>query len=226
MRTIKNYSGTRELTKEQDEAITALLEGNDVAIDTLSARDKTTIGFCYHSGSYLEQDYKKAIYWFKLAAKEKWADAERNLAICYDKGLGVERDFDRSTYWYRRAANHGNAEAMCTIAEMYYEGLGVTENNKKAWYWMNKAIDRAFETEDAFLLSWFGKQFYEGDGMLGKDLVKAEKFYRKAIELGSILAKVGLSLMIKNGEIEGTDEERKALLKEVANNGSADDLPF
>ena len=39
MRTIKNYNGTRELTKEQDDATTALLEGNDVATDTLSARD-------------------------------------------------------------------------------------------------------------------------------------------------------------------------------------------
>lgn len=208
MRTIKNYSGTRELTKEQDDAITSLLEGNDVAPDTLSARDKTTIGFCYHSGSYLEQDYEKAIYWFKLAAKDNWADAERNLAICYDKGLGVKRDFDLSTYWYKRAANHGNAEAMCSIAEMYYEGLGFEQNEEKAWYWMNKAIDRAFETEDFILLSWLGNQYYIGEGMLEKDLSKAEKCFRKAAELDFPLAKKCLSNMIQKGEIDGTNEEK------------------
>lgn len=205
MRTIKNYNGTRELTKEQDEAITALLEGNDVAPDTLSARDKTTIGFCYHSGSYLEQDYKKAIYWFKLAAKEKWADAERNLAICYGKGLGVERDFDRCTYWYRRAANHGNADAMSYIAELYYDGLGFEQNIKKAWYWMNKAIDRAFETEDAILLSWLGNQYYQGEGMFEKDLDKAARCFRKAAELDFPYAKQFLSMMMQKGEISGTD---------------------
>jgi hypothetical protein len=202
MRTIKNYNGTRELTKEQDDAITALLEGNDVAPDTLSARDKTTIGFCYHSGSYLEQDYERAIYWFKLAAKERWADAERNLAICYGKGLGVERNFDLSMYWYKRAANHGNAEAMCSIAEMYYEGLGLRQSIKKAWYWMDKAIERAFETEDAVLLCWLGNQFYQGEGMFEKDLGKAEKCYRKAAELDFPFAKQFLSMMIQKGEVK------------------------
>ena len=221
MRTIKTYGETRELTKEQDDAITALLRGNEVAPETLSAKDKNTIELCFHLGSYVEQDHEKAMYWFKLAAEDNWADAERNLAIYYEKGLGVEKDDSQAAYWYERAANYGNANAMSRIAEFYYDGIGVAENKEKGCQLMDKAIELAIETKDGVLLNWLGDRYHYGDGMLEKNLDKAVKYYGMAADLDVPIAKLNLGQMMKNGEMEGSTEKMEALFKDVADNHSS-----
>lgn len=218
MRTIKNYRGTRELTKAQDDAISLLSEGKEVDVNALSAVDKTTIGFCYHKGCYLEQDLGKAIDWFLLAAEENWHDAERNLGICYKEGLGVKVDYSKSAYWLERAANHGDANAMSFIAEMYYNGVGVNKDEEKAWHWMNKAMESAVETKDGFLLAWFGDQYHYGNGMFEKNLEKAKDFYFDAAELDSPLAILRLSAMIRQGEIDLDEEDADYLLASVIEN--------
>ena len=41
----------------------------------------------YHEGLGVEQDYKEAVKWYRLAAEQRNEGAEVNLAIMYDEGL-------------------------------------------------------------------------------------------------------------------------------------------
>lgn len=61
-----------------------------------------------------------------------------------------------------------------------------------------------------------------GDNILEKDYKKAAEFYRKAADLNNPLSKMNLALMIRDGEVEGSDEEIERLVSEAA----ASDLPF
>lgn len=222
MRKITLGFETLELDKKQDDAITALLEGQDIQIDSLSANDKNIIGLCYYYGLHLEQDYLKAVHWYSLAADEGWAAAERNLANCYKNGHGVGKDLQQAALWYERAANHGHPTAQCTIAEMYYKGSGVKEDKEKAWYWLKKAMDGAIETNNMDLLNYIGDRYHYGDFMLEKDFEKAAEFYRKASKVNNPLSMLNLAFMIYFGEIEGTSKEVEILLTKAAKTN----LPF
>lgn len=222
MRKIRIGFETLELDKKQDDAITTLLEGQELQIDSLSANDKNIIGLCYYYGLYLEQNYLKAVYWYSLAADDGWAPAERNLANCYKNGQGVGKGLQQAALWYERAAKHGHPTAQCTIAEMYYKGCGVKKDKEKAWCRLEKAIANAIETNNMDLLNYIGDRYHYGDLMLEKDYKKAAEFYRKATKLNNPLSMINLAFMVYFGEIEGTNNEVKQLLTKAATTN----LPF
>ncbi|MBK8787524.1 MAG: sel1 repeat family protein [Chitinophagaceae bacterium] len=49
------------------------------------------IGFFYANGEYVKQDYKKAFYWYSLAAPQGDTEALRDLGYLYSNGLGIKR---------------------------------------------------------------------------------------------------------------------------------------
>ena len=50
------------------------------------------LGYMYAKGLYVEQDFSKAVCWFKMAASKDFPMALFNLAVSYTKGEGVEKD--------------------------------------------------------------------------------------------------------------------------------------
>ena len=50
------------------------------------------LGFMYAKGFYVQQDFSKAVYWFRKAARKDFPMALFNLAVSYTKGEGVEKD--------------------------------------------------------------------------------------------------------------------------------------
>ena len=82
---------TIELLDEDYEAIFSVLEGKEVATDSLSAHIKNLIGLCYFYGSNVEKDYEKALHWYMLAAEEGDAAAERNIGNWYNGFYGLKQ---------------------------------------------------------------------------------------------------------------------------------------
>ena len=62
-------------------------------------------------GLGVKKNYKVAIQWFRLAAKNGLADAETNLGDMYQNGWGVAKDRVEAIAWYLKAADHGNEHA-------------------------------------------------------------------------------------------------------------------
>jgi len=80
------------------------------------------LGNMYDNGEGVTTDMKKAVFWYKKAAKQgdsyaqfkliQWykkaakqgdSDAQFNLGRCYGRGEGVSMDIEKANFWYAKA---------------------------------------------------------------------------------------------------------------------------
>ncbi len=69
------------------------------------------LGWMYHNGEGVPQDYKQALKWFILSAEQGFAGAQSELGYMYDKGQGVLQDYGRAHMWYNIGASNGEEVA-------------------------------------------------------------------------------------------------------------------
>ena len=50
--------------------------------------------------AYKRGDYKEAVKWYGLSAKQGFAKAQNNLGVMYDRGQGVAQDYVQAHKWY------------------------------------------------------------------------------------------------------------------------------
>ena len=74
------------------------------------------IGVMYDEGKGVQQDYKEAAKWYRLAAEQGDVDAQYNLALVYDQGKGVQQDYKEAVKWFRLAAEQGDVDAQFSLA--------------------------------------------------------------------------------------------------------------
>lgn len=86
-------------------------------------------------GEGVEQDYKKASSWYRLAAEQGYSRAQYALGRHYDLGLGVVQDKAEAARWYLLAALTGDQEARYDIGMFYYKGIGVPQDKEEAYFW-------------------------------------------------------------------------------------------
>ena len=85
------------------------------------------------------EDYKEAVKWYRLSAKQGYAEAQSNLGLMYEKGRGVPKDFKEAVKWSKLAADQGNASTQNNLSYMYYKGQGVPKDYVLAHMWWNIA---------------------------------------------------------------------------------------
>ncbi|MEE8617918.1 MAG: tetratricopeptide repeat protein, partial [Nitrosomonadaceae bacterium] len=73
------------------------------------ANAQNSLGFIYHMGKGVAQDYQEAMKWYHLAAEQGHAIAQNNLGFFYDVGKCVTQDYQEAVKWYRLAAEQGHA---------------------------------------------------------------------------------------------------------------------
>lgn len=71
-----------------------------------------TIGRCYYQGKGVEQDYKKAVEWFKKSAEQGDMYAECSLGNCYKFGEGVDQDLYKAVELLKMSAEKDNTDAI------------------------------------------------------------------------------------------------------------------
>ena len=72
---------------------------------------QTNLGNSYREGEGVPQDYKEAMKWYRLAAKQGRALAQNNLGIMYEYGNGVLQDNTMAHMWYNIASANGHEKA-------------------------------------------------------------------------------------------------------------------
>jgi TPR repeat protein len=65
----------------------------------------------YEQGQGVPQDAAEAARWYRKAAQQGHAEAQKILGDMYANGHGVARDAAEAARWYRKAAQQGYAEA-------------------------------------------------------------------------------------------------------------------
>ncbi len=66
------------------------------------------MGVMYHTGNGVQQDYGKALKWYKMAAAKGEAEAEFKLGVMYLQGQGVEKSRYTAQDWFNKACLHGS----------------------------------------------------------------------------------------------------------------------
>ena len=96
----------------------------------------------YTGGACTEENYNKAVHWWKRASELGHAEATRMVALSYEHGDGVEIDGSKAIEWHVKAAELGNALAAGWLGNAHYYGLdGLTPNTKEALKWFLLALE-------------------------------------------------------------------------------------
>ena len=101
-------------------------EGNAVA--------QNNLGLMYHNGWGVPQDYKEAVYWYRLAAEQEHVDAQSNLANRYYYGEGVNKDIVYAHMWKNISASNGinKAKEELKIIEKKMTSSDISEAQRLA----------------------------------------------------------------------------------------------
>lgn len=99
------------------------------------------LGFLYHKGKEVSQDYTKAVEWYKKAASQGNAKAQTILGVFYHEGKELPQDYTKAKQYFEKAASQGNADAKYHLGGMYYLGKGVRKNDVVAKKWFGKACE-------------------------------------------------------------------------------------
>lgn len=76
-----------------------------------NAKAQCKVGYMYHTGKGIHQDYQESVKWYQKAADQGNSVAQYNLSICYEFGYGVEKSQEMARYWYAKSAAQGDQDA-------------------------------------------------------------------------------------------------------------------
>jgi len=68
------------------------------------------LGLAYAAGTGVAQNLKKAVHWWRLAAKNLDAAAQLELGNAYAHGWGVRQDINRAIHYWKLAAADGHRD--------------------------------------------------------------------------------------------------------------------
>ena len=103
------------------------------------SKAQNNIAAYYKEGYGVTQDCSKAIYWYRMSARQNDPVGIYGLGQCYAMGCGVEQDWTIAAKYILVAARSGVKEAQQAIAYMYHYGLGVKQDSQTATYWYQKS---------------------------------------------------------------------------------------
>ena len=102
------------------------------------------IGMAHLLGIGVEKDYKKAMEWFMISAKDGNEFAQANIGLMYSDGKGVKQDYKKAAEWFSKSAIQGNASAQTSLGYLYDHGKGVELNYKEAVRLYRLAADQGY----------------------------------------------------------------------------------
>ncbi len=176
---------------------------------SLTPAEENERGDSYFFGRGVDQDYAKAMEWYRKAADQGYADAQSNVGVLYENGMGVAKDIEQARAWYQKAADQGNAgakgalerlvggnstsaattpEGQYDIGDNYYYGRGgVNQDYQEAMVWYRKAANQGYAGAQ-YRLGWL----YENGSGVKTNFNQAKAWYQKAADQGNAGAKGAL----------------------------------
>ncbi|MHB8524467.1 MAG: trypsin-like peptidase domain-containing protein [Limisphaerales bacterium] len=162
------------------------------------AEAQAHLGWAYHSGNGVQQDYAEGVKWYRKAADQGNSYAQLNMGFAYALGRGVEMDLKQAGAWYQKAADQGDVMAigfLWNIGWNFASGDGVEKDLAEAVKWYRKAAEKG-DVQAQYCL---GYAYEHGEGV-AKDASEAAKWYRKAADQGDATSQSSLANLYLNGE--------------------------
>ncbi len=142
-----------------------------------------TLGALYYTGRIGEQNYRKAMQLYTIAAEGGQRQAAENLGYCYYYGRDGEKDYEKAFHWFALCAFEGWLTSLYKIGDMYRYGLYVEKNEREAYriyrHCLAGLTDTAQDICGADILLRNADCLYYGIGT-EKDLLTALAMYQDA----------------------------------------------
>lgn len=187
---LMNYPMLAEAMTNADAKSLAIAahKGNTASLHQLekSANNGSTYAQKWLGDYYaVQKHYVKSCQWFRKAADQGYAPAEKDLGIAYLKGYGLLKNNVKATYWIKKAADQGYAPAEAELGNLYYSGRGVPKNDVECMNWVQKAADQGYAPAEYFV----GVINYNGSIGVQKNNEKAIYWLNKSADQGFSPAK-------------------------------------
>ena len=129
------------------------------------------LGWCYETGTGVEQDERQAVWLYKQAAELSYMPAYCNLGWCYEHGIGVAVDMELAVEAYKKAAEDDFARGQRLLAICYAYGNGTEQNEEMAFLLMEDAAHNG----DLDAIYYLGTFYWNGIG--------TEVNYKRAVQI-------------------------------------------
>ena len=173
---INTFTGDNK--DEKEEVIT--IDGLKEKADAGDVQSQLDLGYMFLYGANgANIDYKQAILYYEMAAKNKNPVALNNMGSLYFNGIGTDIDYAKAIQYFEEAANLGSNDAALNLAIIY---LGSDNKNKtvddlkKIHKLLNQAQKSNYSAK--YLL---GYSYYTGF-LVPQDYIKAFKLIKEAAD--------------------------------------------
>ena len=111
------------------------------------------MGDAYAKGTGVKKDIKKAIKWYKKAAKAGTKFGNECIGMIYFNGDEVPADYEKAYAYFTRDEGKKSFCTRYALGEMYRQGLYVEQDTQTAWdYYTGIVTDRSpyYELDDYY----------------------------------------------------------------------------
>lgn len=184
-----------------------------------------------------DEDLKRAMIWWRRAAKRGSRQAQYELALCFRDGRGVEVNLAKALYWMRQAAEAGLPEAQLELGVLLVQDLPVypIDNSKKtsstldhdneSFYWILRAAKNGLPEAQIELAQLFVEGRY-----VHRNPSTAFYWFKRAAKAGHPYAQYRVGAMLLDGEVangcvsggQGSQAEAVKWLKLASEQGWTD----
>ncbi|KAG2193167.1 hypothetical protein INT47_009600 [Mucor saturninus] len=129
-----------------------------------------------------EQDFKKALTWFKQSGDTVDPTCQVAAGLLYEKGLGVARDYIEAMFWYKTACLKSNGGAFIRVGWLYHKGLGVQPDLKKAYDMYEYVLNNEHSdlSHKYHAMAYIGLLYKDGLNVTQSDKIAIEYFQKAA----------------------------------------------
>ncbi|WP_321339547.1 tetratricopeptide repeat protein [Breoghania sp.] len=140
------------------------------------------LGAAFTFGRGIAQDPVMGREWLGLAAKLANAKAMVRLGLMSMTGTEMPVDEKLASDWIHKSAAYGSAHGMLLLAFIYEDGMaGVPADLKEAVSWLEEAA----KSGNVLAMYYLGDIYLDGeDGIIPKDIAKAEDYWTRAARAG------------------------------------------
>ena len=177
--------------------LTHILPTIQKLIDKNNNEAQYLLGYMYHYGIIVKENYEKAIHYYTLSANQGHSSGQNNLGYMYHYGLGIEQNYEKAIYYYTLSANQGYASAQNNLGIMYYDGRRVEQNYEKAIHYFTLSANQGAPNAQCSL----GVLYHNGNGV-EKNNEKAIHYYTLSANKGNPHAQNNLKLIPKIEKIK------------------------
>ncbi len=166
----------------------------------------------YECGHGVEESEEKASELYLKAAEAGSNMGMDNIANRYLKGTGIEKDTEKAIYWFEKSLSDGFGRSGNSLAFQYLTGKFLEKDIAKAIELYRKVIALPHDDEEALeqytrALMALANIYYNGVEV-DTDYDEAFKYYKKAAEVGNVIAYTRLGDLFQYGQGVDSDTDQ------------------